>query len=238
LRKVFFCKELDIILFEEIIKVKKQGSKNIIIEHLKKHIGEWIHNQKFREITGANDVPRTIRALRQEGWQIEIRGDGYHRLLNEEKLPPKGIRKAISRKERYLVFHGDGFRCRACGLSVEDGAKLTVDHIIPVDWGGPSEMANYQALCEDCNAGKQAWVKSNPSDIMKQILALPTVDARIEALFDAFPDQDIPSSTIQLVSKGALDWQRAIRRIREKTGKKIIPVSRALGKSIYRYFKK
>ncbi|MEW6040681.1 MAG: HNH endonuclease [Elusimicrobiota bacterium] len=214
------------------------GSKSLIIEYFKKHIGEWIHNQKFRELTGANDVPRTIRALRQEGWQIETRGDGYHRLLSKEKLPPKGIRKAISRKERYLVFHEDGFRCKACGLSVEDGAKLTVDHIIPVEWGGLSELSNYQTLCEDCNAGKQAWVKSNPPEIMKQILSPPTVEARIEALFDVFPNQDIPSSTIQLISKGSLDWQRALRRVRQKTGKKIVPVLRTIGKSVYHYFKK
>jgi len=217
--------------------VKKKGSKHLIIEHFKKHIGEWIHNQKFRDITGANDVPRTIRTLRQEGWQIETRGDGYHRFLSIEKLQPKGIRKAISRKERYLVLHRDGFRCRACGLGVEAGVKLTVDHIVPVEWGGPSEFSNYQALCEDCNAGKQAWVKSNPPEILKQILSLPTVDARIETLFDSFPNQDIPSSTIQLISKGSLDWQRALRRIRQKTGKKIMPVSRSHGKSIYRYFK-
>lgn len=217
--------------------MKKPRSKGLIIEHFKKHIGEWIHNQKFRELTGANDVPRTIRALRQEGWQIETRGDGYHRLLSEEKLPPKGVRKAISRKERYLVFHNDNFVCRACGYGVDDGKKLTVDHIIPVEWGGLSEMSNYQTLCEDCNAGKQAWVKSNPPEIMKQILSHPTVEARIEALFDAFQNQDIPSSTIQLIAKGSIDWQRALRRIRQKTGKKILPVSRALGKSIYRYFK-
>ena len=217
--------------------MKKPGSRHIITDYFKKHTGEWIHNQKFREITGANDVPRTIRALRQEGWQIETRGDGYHRLISEEKIAPKGIRKAISRKERYLVFHSDGFRCRACGHGVEDGKKLVVDHIIPVEWGGASDRSNYQTLCEECNAGKQAWVKSNPSEIMKQILLLPTVDARIEALFDAFPNQDIPSSMIQLVSKGSIDWQRALRRVRQKTGKKIIPVARGLGKSTYRYFK-
>jgi len=216
--------------------MKRQGSKNLIIEHFKKHIGEWIHNQKFRDLTNTNDVPRSIRSLRQQGWQIETRGDGYHKLISKKKLSPRGIRKPISRKERYLVFHRDGFRCRGCGRNIDDGVKLTVDHIIPVEWDGPSEMSNYQTYCEECNAGKQAWVKSNPPEIMKQILSLPTVEARIEALFDAFPNQDIPSSTIQIISKGSLDWQRALRRIRQKTGKKIIPISIKLGKSIYRYF--
>jgi hypothetical protein len=69
---------------------------------------------------------------------------------------------------------------------------------------------------------------------MQQILSQSTVEARIEALFEAFPNQDIPSALIQLVSKGALDWQRALRRVRERTGKEIQPVS---GKRAYRYFK-
>ncbi|MFN3531502.1 MAG: HNH endonuclease [Candidatus Brocadia sp.] len=215
--------------------MRKPGSKILIIEYFKEHIGEWIHNQKFREITGANDVPRTIRSLRQEGWQVETRGDGYHRLLTKEKLSPKGIRKTVSLKVRFLVLQGG--ICNICGGTVKGGKKLVVDHIVPVDWGGTSELSNLQPLCEECNAGKQAWVKSNPPEIMKQILSLPTVEARIEALFDAFPNQDIPSSTIQLISKGSLDWQRALRRIRQKTGKKIVPVSRTLGKSIYRYLR-
>lgn len=218
--------------------MKRPGSKSLIIAYFKSRIGEWIHNQEFRELTGANDVPRIIRTLKQEGWQIETRGDGYHRFLSEEKLPPKGVRKTISRKERFLVFHNDNYRCRACGKGVEDGAKLTVDHIVPVEWEGLSEVSNYQTLCEECNSGKQAWVKSNPPEIMKRILSFPTVEGRIEALFNSFPSQDIPSSTIQLVSRGSLDWQRALRRIRKRTGKKIVPVSRGLGKSTYRYIKK
>ncbi|MBC7261498.1 MAG: HNH endonuclease [Chloroflexi bacterium] len=112
--------------------------------------------------------------------------------------------------------------------------KLQVDHIIPIDWGGKTELDNLQALCEECNAGKKAWVSGYKAEQLKEIINQPTVESRIEALFDAFPNEEVPSELIQLVSKGALDWQRALRRIRQRTGKKILPIA---GKRGYRYFK-
>lgn len=213
--------------------MKKPSRKQLILEYLKKNIGKWIHNQELRDLTGLNDVPRTIRLLRQEGWRIEVRGDGNVMLISLEKGEGKG-RKAVSERIRYQVFSRDNFRCKACGRSADDGIKLTVDHKIPVDWGGTNDIKNLLTLCDECNRGKKAWVDSVPSEVMKKIMDEPTVEKRIDKLFDSFPDYDIPSTMVQLVSKGSLDWQRALRRIRQRTGKKIIPVK---GRTAYRYFK-
>lgn len=210
------------------------SGKQQTIEYLKEHISEWVHNQQLRNLSGLNDVPRTIRLLRQEGWKIDVRGDGYVMLTSLEKGPARGVRKAISERVRYEVFGRDGFRCQACGRGAKDGVKLTVDHITPVDWGGTNDMTNLITLCEACNRGKKAWVDSVPSEAMKEVMAKQTVESRIETLFDRFPNQDIPSTMVQLVSKGALDWQRALRRIRQRTGKKIVPVQ---GRTAYRYVK-
>jgi hypothetical protein len=215
--------------------MKKPSRKQQILEYLKGHIGEWIHNQELRDLSGLNDVPRTIRLLRQEGWKIDVHGDGYVKLTSLEKGPARGIRKAISERVRYEVFGRDGFRCQACGRGINDGVKLTIDHITPVDWGGTNDISNLNTLCEECNRGKKAWVDSVPSKNMEEIISKPTVESRIKALFDSFPDQDIPSEMIRLVSGGALDWQRALRRLRQTTGNKIIPVK---GRAAYRYFKK
>jgi len=208
--------------------------KDEVLEYLKNNISKWIHNQELRQISGLNDVPRTIRLLRQEGWQIEVRGDGYVRLASLEKEEARGKRAGISQRVRYRILHRDGFRCKACGRGPEDGVKLTIDHIIPVDWGGGNEELNLQTLCMECNEGKKAWVAGAPSQVMKEILAKPSVESRIEALFDRFPNEDISSTMIQFVSKGALDWQRALRRIRERTGKRISPTQ---GRTAYHYFK-
>ena len=48
----------------------------------------------------------------------------------------------------------DGFRCKLCGKSPDDGIKLEIDHKKPVSKGGSSEIHNLQTLCNLCNAGK------------------------------------------------------------------------------------
>ncbi len=217
-----------------MIGVKKPSRKQQILEYLKEHIGEWIHNQELRDLSGLNDVPRTIRLLRQEGWQIDVRGDGYVMLTALEKSIARGARKTISERIRYQVLSRDNFRCRTCGRGADDGLKLTVDHIRPVDWGGTNDISNLLTLCDECNRGKKAWVDTVPSQTLKEVMDESTVEERIEKLFDKFPNQDIPSTMIQLVSKGSLDWQRALRRIRQRTGKKILPVQ---GRTAYRYIK-
>lgn len=44
-----------------------------------------------------------------------------------------------------------GHTCPACGSR----EKLTVDHIIPLTWGGPSYIWNLQPLCLRCNSSKR-----------------------------------------------------------------------------------
>jgi len=63
-------------------------------------------------------------------------------------------RSLMSDSLRYDVLKRDHFRCCICGTSKDDGAKLHVDHIIPVSRGGKTVMSNLQTLCERCNLGK------------------------------------------------------------------------------------
>lgn len=65
-------------------------------------------------------------------------------------------RAKVTPSMRYEVIRRDGYRCRACGFSVQDGAHLHVDHIRPVSLGGRSTMDNLQTLCSACNIGKGA----------------------------------------------------------------------------------
>jgi 5-methylcytosine-specific restriction endonuclease McrA len=213
-----------------------KSGKTRILEHLKKNIGKWISNGELRNIAGykGNDVPRVIRSLRQEGWAIEVRGDGYNRLTSFKKGPGRGLRKPISEKIRYQVLERDGHRCKSCGRSPEDNVKLQIDHVIPVDWGGKTEIDNLETLCEECNRGKKNWIPTVSVDVMQKIMLKQTVEERIEALFESLPCEDIPSAIIRLVSRGAFDWQRALRRIRQRTGKKIVPTQK---RTAYRYDK-
>lgn len=63
-------------------------------------------------------------------------------------------RRLLTPKLRYKILLRDNFHCCCCGQGVEDGAKLHVDHIIPISKGGKTTEDNLQTLCKDCNLGK------------------------------------------------------------------------------------
>ena len=71
----------------------------------------------------------------------------------------KRERSKMSSSMRYDVLRRDGFKCVLCGASADDGAKLEVDHIIPVSKGGKTEMSNLRTLCDRCNRGKSDKVE-------------------------------------------------------------------------------
>lgn len=62
----------------------------------------------------------------------------------------RGLRGA----RRFAILKRDGFRCRYCGATPEDGVKLHVDHIKPVSSGGTNSPSNLGTACEQCNLGK------------------------------------------------------------------------------------
>lgn len=69
-------------------------------------------------------------------------------------------RSEISDSLRYDVLNRDGFACVICGAKKSQGARLHVDHIVPVSRGGKSEISNLRTLCERCNIGKGAKVEN------------------------------------------------------------------------------
>lgn len=66
----------------------------------------------------------------------------------------KRERAMMNDQLRYDVLKRDKYKCKICGTSAQDGAKLHVDHIIPVSKGGKTTISNLQTLCDRCNIGK------------------------------------------------------------------------------------
>jgi 5-methylcytosine-specific restriction endonuclease McrA len=63
---------------------------------------------------------------------------------------------------RMAIYHRDGFVCVYCGATAESGAKLTLDHRMPVEAGGGNEPSNLVTACLSCNSAKcdlptRAW---------------------------------------------------------------------------------
>lgn len=73
---------------------------------------------------------------------------------NKFEETKKQERKIMNDDIRYNVLKRDNYSCQICGATAKDGAKLHVDHIIPVSKGEKTVMNNLQTLCERCNIGK------------------------------------------------------------------------------------
>ena len=80
-----------------------------------------------------------------------------HSALDEafrEFRKPKTSRKTLSLKLRFQVLKKSNYSCQLCGLSASDGARLEIDHKLPLAKGGTNDIQNLWALCFDCNRGK------------------------------------------------------------------------------------
>ena len=73
---------------------------------------------------------------------------------------------------RYEILRRDGYRCRYCGNTADDGAKLHVDHVIPASLGGTDDPGNLVAACADCNRGKASTSADDPmvADVQEDAL--------------------------------------------------------------------
>lgn len=62
--------------------------------------------------------------------------------------------RVISGSIRYRVLTSAKNRCELCGIH-KDKKALDVDHIVPINKGGPNVIENMQALCYTCNSQKR-----------------------------------------------------------------------------------
>ena len=68
------------------------------------------------------------------------------------KRSSEPLRRDFSKAEKvalYLVAEG---KCSVCGSELDKGWEA--DHIVPYSIGGPTDVANGQALCRACNRRK------------------------------------------------------------------------------------
>ena len=65
----------------------------------------------------------------------------------------------LSKKKRLAIYLRDGLACCYCGEGIEDGAKLTLDHLLPHSHGGTNDATNLVTCCHRCNSarGNRDW---------------------------------------------------------------------------------
>lgn len=60
----------------------------------------------------------------------------------------------IRQEKRLAIYLRDGLACAYCGHSVENGAALTLDHVLPHSCGGSNSHDNLVTACERCNKSR------------------------------------------------------------------------------------
>ena len=134
----------------------------------KKRIAEEERRKQEQERDRQRSQQKFIRDQEKEHQKLEKQriADEKRKLrdtsMSEQKRMITEQRRLMSASLRYDILVRDGFRCRICGASAQDGVKLHVDHIIPVSKGGKTEKSNLRTLCERCNLGKGDKIESVP----------------------------------------------------------------------------
>ena len=62
--------------------------------------------------------------------------------------------KWLTRERRLALYIRDGLGCCYCGVGIEDGALLTLDHLIPHSQGGTNVSDNLITACRTCNSAR------------------------------------------------------------------------------------
>lgn len=136
-------------------RLVKDGAEDWI-NHL--HTKRWWGHEFDDELREAEQYARLIAKKDTGDDELPKLPEGPSRgqpTMFSTKLPraPKAARN-IKTSMRAFVMERDGFKCRRCNASSADGARLVVDHIVPVAKGGTGDHDNLQTLCWDCNSGK------------------------------------------------------------------------------------
>ena len=62
----------------------------------------------------------------------------------------------IRNERRLALYLRDGLACCYCGDGIEDGIRLTLDHLTPYSQGGNNEAGNLVTACLKCNSSRGA----------------------------------------------------------------------------------
>jgi hypothetical protein len=122
---------------------------------------------------------------------------------------------SVDEKTRALILRSAHGRCGMCGRTIEKhGISLEVDHKIPREWGGGTELGNLWALCEECNRGKKNLFASVDSAAMRAAIQHDSVHVRIGELLKASGTEvPVPSHLIDIVANQD-EWRKRLRELR------------------------
>lgn len=86
-------------------------------------------------------------------WYIIYMNNAASQKPRDRHLANQGM-NWIRPEKRLSIYLRDGLACCYCGAAVEDGTKLTLDHLVPHSKGGSNEATNLVTCCLRCNSSR------------------------------------------------------------------------------------
>ena len=100
--------------------------------------------------------------------------DASHRIMLRIRLGERATaptrRVRFSPEQQLRISRRQGNRCMYCGVTLNRNNRQ-LDHIYPVEFGGPNDEENLQALCGGCNARKGVQTDSDFRARYRELLA-------------------------------------------------------------------
>ena len=77
------------------------------------------------------------------------------------------VRRSMTEPQRRLILENQGYKCagKECKLTSLSGHAYDIDHVIPLEFGGPDSFDNKQALCMECHRNKTDFERTLRSSL-------------------------------------------------------------------------
>lgn len=137
---------------EEELRVSQKAAIRPLLERAFDSLHDAMGDLRYANMLMDEEHVARLGAIDGVGWSLRIAARALRDIAECWGHQPK--RKAVALETRVLVFRRDGYVCVECGEA--NPALLTVDHRIPVAFGGTGEPDNLRTLCRGCNSSKGA----------------------------------------------------------------------------------
>ena len=113
-----------------------------------------IWNDDAFQVIWAHRWESPSRCPRQNPWPLEKPLPPREQLCRSRRMAFKWVKI----RNLAAVLGRLGNKCLICGVNNVE----TLDHVLPIAWGGTNELANLQPVCHACNTRKGAQLPEAP----------------------------------------------------------------------------
>ena len=119
----------------------------------------------------------------------------------------------IGKPRRLAIYLRDGLACCYCERGVEDGVKLTLDHVVPRCCGGSNDSDNLVTSCHSCNSRRRNRKVTMTSKFVQEIALEFDVSMRVICnRVRAFRRRKVDVRQARTILASREDWPDCLKR--------------------------